>query len=405
MRRSYRLAALAFVVALSACSGGTGTSSVPAANAPPTQSKARVPSSIGGPVCNVPADYPTIQAAVNVAACTTVNVAAGTYAENVSIAHALALKGAQAGVDARGTRGAESTINGGAGAAITVTADNVTVDGFTLGGPVSQGSAAIVMMGANSGETIQNTIVNNPGRAASFNTSVTTFRQNRVVNVATSGDGFQANTSPVHDVTIANNAFGGATAANYNADITIIEGNKNIVVTGNSSSRDGTLVALFKTNGALVAGNTVAGDPSSSAIYVGGADTNVTVSGNVVSGAGSAVNVANAFGDGANLNVSITMNTLKSNVNGVKVGQIAVTSASVIKANRNILTGNSTAGVNNLSPVQVDATCNWWGAKDGPGPIASGSGDKVTANVTFSPWLRSADLDHPCNALDDSAGS
>ncbi|BDE07441.1 hypothetical protein WPS_27170 [Vulcanimicrobium alpinum] len=342
---------------------------------------------------------------MNVAACTTVNVAAGTYAENVIIAHALVLKGAQAGVDARSTRGAESTINGGAGAAITVNADNVTVDGFTLGGPVSQGSAAIVMMGANSGETIQNTIVNNPGRAASFNTSATIFRQNRVVNGTTSGDGFQANTSPVHDVTLANNAFGGATAAAYNADITIIEGNKNIVVTGNSSTRDGTLVALFKTDGALVSGNTVVGDPSSSAIYVGGADTNVTVSGNVVSGAGSAVNVANAFGDGANLNVRITRNTLKGNVNGVKVGQTAVTGSSVVVANRNILTGNSTAGVNNLSSIQVDATCNWWGAKDGPGPIGPGSGDKVTANVTFSPWLRSTDLDHPCNAQDESEGS
>ena len=37
----------------------------------------------------------------------------------------------------------------------------------------------------------------------------------------------------------------------------------------------------------------------------------------------------------------------------------------------------------------VNATRNWWGASNGPGPVAAGSGDKVTTNVTYAPWLRS----------------
>ena len=230
--------------------------------------------------------------------------------------------------------------------------------------------------------------MNNPGRAASFNTSNTVFYQNLVNSTPTAGDGFQANTSPVQNVLLADNTFGGATAANYNADITIIEGNANIAVTGNKSNGDGTLVALFKTNHALVAGNTVKGDVNSSAIYIGGGDSNILVDCNTVSNAGSGVNVANAFGDGSNSAVTITGNNLHDNTNGVKVGATAVAAADAVVANRNRLTGNTAFGVNNLSAFNVNATRNWWGAANGPGPVATGSGDRVTTNVTYAPWLR-----------------
>ena len=397
---------LCTLIALSACSGAKGTSSLPDPGrvSPQLGNQDRAVQSIGGPACNVPADYPTIQAAVSVPTCTTVNVAAGSYTENVTIGHALTLRGAQAGRDARTRHGAESTINGGAGPNITITANGVTVDGFTLNGPVSQGTAAIVMMGANSGETIRNVIVNNPGRAASFNTSNTTFQQNLVNNTPTAGDGFQANTNAVQNVTLADNAFHGATAANYNADITIIEGNANIVVTRNASERDGTLIALFKTNGATISDNVVLGDPSSSAVYIGGGDSNVTVTTNAIGGASSAVNVANDFGVGPNSTVTITQNLLRNNVNGVKVGSTAATTANTVAAHRNGLTGNSGFGVDNLSPANVDATCNWWGSKNGPGPVGPGSGDKVTPNVTYSPWLKSPSLESHCGGVTNGHG-
>lgn len=346
--------------------------------------------------CSVPSgSYATIQSAVNDPGCFTINVAAGTYAENVSIPRSLTLNGARVGADARGRSGAECIINGGAGADITITANGVTVDGFTLNGPVSSGTAAIVMQTGNTGEIIQNNVINNPGRAASITTSNTTFSQNVVNNTATSTDGFQANTNPISNLTISDNSFGGANSAIYNADITVIEGNSNVIVSGNASNSDGTLIALFKTNGAQIIGNTVVGS-GASAIYVGGGDSNVFVSGNQVSSATSAVKVANGFGDGTNSTVTITSNRLFNNAYGVNVATNSV--SDTVQARRNSLTGNTLFGIFNdtASGGMVNGTCNWWGAANGPGPIGPGSGDKVSTGVIFTTWLVSANLSGPC---------
>jgi hypothetical protein len=351
----------------------------------------------GAAPCSVPSGYPTIQAAVNVVTCTTIRVAPGTYAENVSITRSLTLNGARAGQDARARHGSgESIINGGTLANITITANNVTIDGFTLNGPPNSGTAALVMQTGNTGETVQNNIINNPGRAASITTSRTTFRMNVVKNTATATDGFQANSTPVRDVTFSSNSFGGADPAIYNADITLIEGNANVTVADNKSTGDGTLVALFKTAGARVSGNIIVGGGGSSAVYIGGGNSNVSVSENTISAAGSAVKVANSFGVGTNSGVSISRNILRNNEYGVNVA--SASTSDVVQATRNSLTGNSKFGVFNdpASGASTNATCNWWGALSGPGPVGPGRGDKVSTGVTYQPWLKLSNLIFDC---------
>jgi hypothetical protein len=315
----------------------------------------------------------------------------------VSIPRSLTLQGEQAGRDARSRRGnGESVVNGGTQANFTITADNVTIDGFTLNGPSNSGTAALVMQGGNSGETVQNNIINNPGRAASITTSRTTFRMNVLKNTATATDGFQANSTPVHDLTFSGNNFSGANPASYNADMTFIEGNSNATVADNRSTGDGTLVALFKTAGARVTGNTIVGGGGSSAVYVGGANSNVSVTGNSISSAGSAVKVANNFGDGTNSGVSISRNILRNNQYGVNVG--ATSTSGVVQVSRNSFNGNSLYGVFNdpASGGSTNATCNWWGSQTGPGPVGPGRGDKVSSGVTYRPWLRSSSLTVGC---------
>jgi hypothetical protein len=338
--------------------------------------------------------YTTIQSAVNDVNCSVINVDPGTYTENVIIGRTLTLNGAQTGNDARIRSGTESILNGN----ITINASNVTVDGFTVNGPADQGSAAFVLQAGtgNTNETVQNNIINNPGRAASIQTSNTTFTQNVVNNSITAGDGFQANSIPVNHLTFSDNNFSGTALTNYNADITIIEGNSTVVVSGNNSNGDGTLIALFKTNGAQITGNTVVGDGASSAIYIGGGDSNVTVSGNTVSSAGTAVNVTNFFNQiGQNSNITITGNTLNSNSYGVKIQPASVSVTNSVTVSRNQITGNTVFGVfNDVSSGNntLNATCNWWNAANGPGPVGpSLTGDRVSA-----PWLVSSNLNGSC---------
>jgi hypothetical protein len=338
-----------------------------------------------GAPCAVPSRYATIQAAVADPGCTTVKVAPGTYHENVVIDRSLTLSGAKAGKDARTRRaGGDSVIDGGAtNATITIKANNVTVDGFILNGPQNDGQAAFVMQEHNSGETIQNNLVNNPGRAASITAGKTVFRNNVVRNTSTATDGFQANSGPVNGLTISGNTFSGADSSRYNADVTIINGDTGVVVADNRSTRDGTLVALFFTHGARVTGNTVVGSSNSSAVYIGGSTHDTTVSGNTISGAGSAVKTAGS----QNSAVTVTRNTLRNNGYGVNVA--AGSTTDTVLVNRNTITGNTTYGVfNGSAPAPAtNATCNWWGALNGPGPVGPGRGDKISTGVTYRPWL------------------
>ena len=112
-----------------------------------------------GPVCSVPGDYATIQGAVNDAGCTTINVAAGAYSETVSINRSVTINGAQTGNNDFTTRsanpGTESTVNGatpvGNVAVFTISAANVTINGFTIKNTVTAGAAmGITVSGAGS---------------------------------------------------------------------------------------------------------------------------------------------------------------------------------------------------------------------------------------------------------------
>jgi uncharacterized repeat protein (TIGR01451 family) len=44
-------------------------------------------------------------------------------------------------------------------------------------------------------------------------------------------------------------------------------------------------------------------------------------------------------------------------------------------------------GIRNYDAVQMDAECNWWGNPSGPGGVGPGTGDNVSSNVDYSPWV------------------
>jgi PKD repeat protein len=49
--------------------------------------------------------------------------------------------------------------------------------------------------------------------------------------------------------------------------------------------------------------------------------------------------------------------------------------------------GNEPYGLENDGTGEVDAELNWWGDESGPGGVGPGSGDAVSSNVLYEPWL------------------
>jgi len=54
----------------------------------------------------------------------------------------------------------------------------------------------------------------------------------------------------------------------------------------------------------------------------------------------------------------------------------------------NIYSNNVYGLLNTSSTNIINAENNWWGANDGPSGVGPGSGDAVSANVDYDPWLR-----------------
>ncbi|MCP9762258.1 PKD-like domain-containing protein, partial [Lacihabitans soyangensis] len=83
-----------------------------------------------------------------------ISVPAGTYNENINVSKRLTLKGVNNGTSCSGTRVAESIINGATGVAVTIAANGVVVDGFTI-----NGSTGVTSTGFE-GPQVRNNIVN-----------------------------------------------------------------------------------------------------------------------------------------------------------------------------------------------------------------------------------------------------
>ena len=330
---------------------------------------------VGGPVCNVPADYATISAAVAAPGCTTINVAAGTYNEQVQVTRTLILRGAQAGVDARTRSGAESIIDDACGP-VQIMADNVTLNGFTIQGSTLPDPCFLSgiwtnpgFSGTQGGHQILNNIVQNNISGIELDSTCvnpTLVQFNLIQNNNNpgpgSGNGIQTNFG-LCNADIDSNKFSG----HINASVLVVAGSNDLAVSNNEL---------------------VGGTPER--IVFGGV-TNTTISGNKSVGSTSS-GAIRLFG--GNSNIVITSNILRNGVRGIRVDNLFATNSGVV-AHNNCIQGNTVAGleVGTLGHGgPLNAESNWWGSASGP-TIASnpgGTGDAIIdpdGVVDYSPFL------------------
>lgn len=331
-----------------------------------------------------------IQAAVNAAPSGgTVTILPGTYDEEVTINKPLTLLGAQAGVDATtGRSGAsESIVDGkdlGGGqrsTAFYVTANDVTIDGFTIQNTnsVNQFGAGIVLGAGTSGAHIVNDIFSNNlvglflANASTTDQAVVQhdlFENNNQTGAAGGTaiytDQYVAG-GALNDVLIDSNKITGN--ANGGIGISPTDTTKpasNITISNNTIDSNGRGIYLFDTLNSTISGNDITNDttPTDGGTSVGiGIDGDVnglTITGNNIhNGAGNGIHITNANVN-ANQNVTINDNSISG-----------FTGQSVL-----VDTGGYTG--------TLDATKNWWGTND-----AATINGQISGNVAFSPYLDS----------------
>ncbi len=315
----------------------------------------------------------TIQAAVDqVSVGGTVHVAAGSYAEEPTVAKAITLEGAQPGLAVSGRTfgdAAESTLTG----RLTIGAA-VTVDGFSFTNPSLPATAfGITVKTAGTGTTIENNLF------AHISSTLTSGSGNAQAIYLENGP---------DDVSIADNSID---------DVSSNRSAKGILV--------GDTTATDASTGLSISGNTISSINSDARGAYGiqtnnGTGAELEIADNVISGLTG--EWAHAIGlEGDTPSASVHDNTISDITDRSPTPNDAVAvwfeddpSFSTAEVHQNNLTVDSTQFGIAVSPAlsgpALDGTCNWYGDASGPGGSGPGSGSMVGPNVDFAPWLVAA---------------
>jgi hypothetical protein len=393
--------------------------------------------------------YPTIQAAINAANDgDTISVMPGTYDQRITINKSLSLIGATSGVNKKGygiyDPASESILRPTTpleAPVVNIKADNVTFDGFVVAYEVAQsggvyqdlvqidpytsvtegiqiinnvlgpntniisqdgtkGRSGITVLGPRT-LPLKNLLIENnkifdvagngsgilieasysteySGRIGFTDMAGSSIENNEITGTHRSGielaggvngtipDGFL-----IKDNLITNNGFGGIPdAANlkYGNGIMMIRGSGDMALANPSGSRYVTIL-----------NNTIIGNEKNG-IYLGSQNRDIYVENNSIENNGEGISGYNSWdGIRADLNESYyTGHTIRYDI------------LQNIQVHNNSILGNGNEGINVTEiPTQgpVNATYNWWGDDSGPGTVGPGSGDRVSLNVLYDPWL------------------
>ncbi|GIV84906.1 MAG: hypothetical protein KatS3mg052_1913 [Candidatus Roseilinea sp.] len=241
----------------------------------------------------------------------------------------------------------------------------------------AQGGAAGIAVGnMNAAHVLSNTIQGHTGLGVyGYNMSTLDALANTVLG---GQEGIEATSLGTAQV-ISNTIQGHAQRGIYAHGIGALHALTNTVLGGQRG------VHLSSASDGLIAGNIIS-NAADTGVFVQYVTT--TVSANQVLSNGVGLSFENGT---APTPLTATLNTFAQNITGV----VFLGSQPGLNLTRNAIVSN-TAGVYNQSTAQVLAECNWYGAASGPSGVGPGSGDSVSANVDYNPWLLSNALNGPC---------
>ena len=318
-------------------------------------------------VCSVGCDFTTISAAVSAASAgDTIDVQGGTYTESVAVSKPLTIRATTPG----------TTVVPGPGfndAGFKLQADDVTIQGFTIGDRSAMNQTVGIDVASTNGTRILDDIIVNNQRGVSLNgASDTVVSGTRFSDNNGSGPDNNAGLwgDAVTGITVENSTFVGHTNTAVN-----LAGSSHITITGSKFDDNGNVAVIWGDTDVTVSDN-VGTMMRGSGVYLN-QSSNVTISGNDLAARGgtSAVSVNNV--SGPNSTVLVTHNVLRDFARGVGIANGALSDPLVASGNAFLTT---TAGVRNLGSTLVDARGNWWGAASGPADPTAGDSSLPETN-------------------------
>lgn len=348
--------------------------------------------------------YATIQAAINAAAPgSTINVAAGTYYEQLTITKELTLVGDILNPDDVVIDGANSLSLPSEGQVrIYNPSGPVVFKGFKIinGGTKSGLYVAILTKGAQP-RTIEKCKIFGHGSSVGLGDDYGLWAYSGVGALTISGNYF----SNMYHGILLEQQSGESTVANNTFDA-LVTGMYEGAKYGGRAVEAIVYGGLTVTSLQKIMGNQFINFASTGVQFSGGfagqspgkftdvviAENNFAFDMTTISNLNGAIYLVNVSGaqsvysdpaGGVSATIQNNVITVPGG-HGIKVRGLN----GVISINFNSIAGNLLSGVKADQSLgqAIDATCNWWGDASGPSGVGPGSGDSVTANVVFTPW-------------------
>ena len=365
---------------------------------------------LNAPVHNVTQDtwFFTIQSALDAAnAADVIEVAAGTYAERLTLSTSVDLRGAQYGVDptAAGTRTTpanESIVditgigvtNPNVAVEIPNGVTNATISGFTLiGSPTFHYSDESIIRCWDDDITISDNIMDGYIGVLSKGAANQVVDRNRMV---VNKNGVVVQPNPGMNVTISKNHATLGTSPAGDESGFYMTGCSQVLITGNTATGfvNGKAAVGSNVDHITISGNTF--DGNKDAISYWGTTTFVTITDNTIT---------NSLRYGISIkgqDITISGNVITGSADtGVNV-DYHVLATERVTITDNDLSGNANFGVQvdtaNITET-VDASANYWGSTDAATVKASANGG---AGADYTPWLGGGTAQNPGYAGDYS---
>ncbi|MGB2983583.1 MAG: right-handed parallel beta-helix repeat-containing protein [Candidatus Bipolaricaulia bacterium] len=308
----------------------------------------------------------------------TIEVGNGTYQESLLIDKAnLTLKS----TNGRDVTTIENVGNAPSGQQCGI---DVDADGFTLGGAAGHG---FEIVGGTAGRLLQLT----------HGEDGVTLSHNKFDTTGAASTGISVGAAGATNLTITDNDFvaedgDGSIWGPKVQDVTV----NNNTFTGPASPTNGYAVqfaGVTASSPSTISENTITNYGMGVAVFNGEGTSDLLISDNNITGCITGIRLGQYSPSGAPLGdmttVSVFGNTLTNNTTGLQINDGANVVCDQFAVKFNNFVGNTTGLNNQHTTKAVAAEENWWNSDSGPSGEGPGTGDAVSVNVAYDPWIQS----------------